>query len=66
MNSTETQKFKQAYARFQRLLQLQGYSEATCDSYGRGLQRKVGVSTHPMTVGQLGHGHKLLLALGSP
>ena len=39
MNSTETQKFKQAYARYQRLLQLQGYSEATCDSYGRGLRR---------------------------
>jgi len=39
MNSTEARKFQQVYTRFQRLLQLQGYSEATCDSYGRGLRR---------------------------
>lgn len=39
MNSTETRKFKQAYTRFQQLLQLQGYSEATCESYGRGIRR---------------------------
>jgi hypothetical protein len=39
MNSTETRKFQQAYNRFQRLLQLQGYSEATYASYGRCLRR---------------------------
>ncbi len=39
MNSTEIQKFKQAYTRFQRLLKLQGYSEATCESYCRGIRR---------------------------
>lgn len=39
MNSTETHKFQQAYARFQRLLKLQGFAEATCDSYGRGIRR---------------------------
>jgi site-specific recombinase XerD len=39
MNSTEERKFQQVYTRFQRLLQLQGYSEATCDSYGRGIRR---------------------------
>lgn len=39
MNSTETHKFQQAYVRFQRLLKLQGFAEATCDSYGRGIRR---------------------------
>jgi integrase/recombinase XerD len=39
MNSTESRKFKQAYARFQTLLQLQGYTEATQNSYCRGIRR---------------------------
>jgi site-specific recombinase XerD len=39
MNSTETRKFEQAYAQFQRLLVLQGYSDATIDSYCRGIRR---------------------------
>jgi site-specific recombinase XerD len=39
MNSTQNRQFQQVYTRFQRLLALQGYSQATCSSYGRGLRR---------------------------
>jgi hypothetical protein len=54
MNSTETRKFQQAYERFQRLLKLQGFAEATCDSYGRGRPAgafagwRIGVIAAPM------------------
>lgn len=39
MNNTELRKFEQAYAQFQRLLELRGYSEATQDSYSRSIRR---------------------------
>jgi integrase/recombinase XerD len=39
MNNIELRKFEQAYAQFERLLKLRGYSEATQDSYLRSLRR---------------------------
>ncbi len=39
MNNTELRKFEQAYSQFERLLQLQGYSAATQDSYCRAIRR---------------------------
>ena len=39
MNSTETRKFQQAFNRFERLLELQGYTTATQGSYCRGIRR---------------------------
>ncbi len=39
MNSTETGKFQQAFNRFERLLELQGYTTATQGSYCRGIRQ---------------------------
>ncbi len=39
MNTREQRKFDDKYSQFQRLLILQGYSQATQDSYTRGLRR---------------------------
>ncbi len=39
MNNIELRKFEQAYAQFERLLKLRGYSEATQDSYLRSIRR---------------------------
>ncbi len=39
MNNIELRKFEQAYAQFERLLKLRGYSDATQDSYLRSLRR---------------------------
>jgi len=39
MNTRETRKYDTYYAKYLRLLVLQGYSKATIDNYSRGIRR---------------------------